>query len=118
MSLIQILCIATTFSFLLLVFRLVLKKRLREEFSIIWILCALFLNVFAFWRNGIAVLAKLFGVFYPPAIIFMVLFFAIIMYCLHLSIILSKQKNDIKNLTQEMAFLQEKIKNLSESTSK
>lgn len=109
MSFIQIISIAATSIFLVIVFRLIIKKRLREEFSVIWILCSLFLNVFAFWRDGIDVLAHFFGIYYPPAILFIMLFMALIVYSLHLSIILSKQKNDIKNLTQEISFINEKL---------
>lgn len=113
MSFIQIISISASSLFLILVFRLIVKKRLREEFSVIWILCSLFLNLFAFWREGIDVLAHFFGIFYPPAILFIMLFIALIVYSLHLSIILSKQKNDIKNLTQEVAFINEKLEKQS-----
>ena len=71
------------------------KIELRKKFEEF---CALFLNFFAFWRQGIDVLAKLFGVYYPPAILFMLLFFALIVYSLHLSIVISKHKEQIKNL--------------------
>lgn len=113
MSFIQIVSITATSIFLLLIFRLIIKKRLREEFSVIWILCSLFLNIFAFWRDGIEVLARFFGIYYPPSIIFIMLFIALIVYCLHLSIVLSKQKNDIKNLTQEISFINEKLEKKS-----
>jgi hypothetical protein len=115
MSFIQLICITATLTFLAIIFRLIIQKKLREEFSIIWIMCAIILNVFAFWRNGIAVLASFFGVYYPPSIIFMFLFFAIIVYCLHLSLIISKQKNQIKNLTQEFALMNEKINKLKQN---
>lgn len=112
MSVLQIICIVGTLFFLGIVFKLVLKKRLREEFSIIWIGCAIFLNIFTFWRNGIAYFAKLFGIFYPPAILFIVLFVALIFYCLHLSIIISKHKNQVKNLTQELSILTKRLEKL------
>lgn len=113
MSFIQIVSITATSVFLVLIFRLIIKKRLREEFSVIWILCSLFLNIFAFWREGIEVLARFFGIYYPPSIIFIMLFIALIVYSLHLSIVLSKQKNDIKNLTQEISFINEKLEKQS-----
>jgi hypothetical protein len=121
MSFIQIVSIVCTFLFLLIVFRLIIQKKLREEFSIIWIFCAIFLNLFAFWRGGIEVLAKFFGVYYPPAIIFIFLFFALIVYCLHLSLIVSRHRNEIKNLTQEVALINEvlnKIKSNSDGVNK
>jgi hypothetical protein len=38
------------------------------------------------------------------------MFAAIISYCLHLSKIISKQSNDIKNLTQQLAILENRDK--------
>ena len=83
---------------------------MREEFSVIWVLCALALNIFAFWKNGIDRIASFFGVYYAPSLLFIFLFAAIICYCLHLSKIISKQQNDIKNLTQKLAILDENIR--------
>ncbi|MCC6702399.1 MAG: DUF2304 domain-containing protein [Fluviicola sp.] len=116
MSFIQIVSIIFTLLFLGIVFRLVMKRKLREEFSIIWIFCALFLNLFAFWRDGIEVLADFFGIFYPPAIIFMVLFIAIIIYCLHLSILISRHREEIKNVTQELAILKQDLEQIKLNT--
>jgi hypothetical protein len=112
MSFIQIVSIIFTLLFLGFVFRLILKRKLREEFSIIWIFCALFLNLFAFWRDGIEVLARFFGIFYPPAIIFMALFIAIIIYCLHLSVLISRHREEIKNVTQEVAILKQELEQI------
>lgn len=109
MSFIQYISIGTTLIFLFIVFRLVVKKQLREEFSIIWILSAILLNIIAFWRDSIEVMADFFGVYYPPSILYIALFLLIIIYCLHMSILLSRQRNQIKNLSQEIAILNEKI---------
>lgn len=116
MSFIQIVSIIFTLLFLGIVFRLVMKRKLREEFSIIWIFCALFLNLFAFWRDGIEVLADFFGIFYPPAIIFMVLFIAIIIYSLHLSVLISRHREEIKNVTQELAILKQDLEQIKLNT--
>lgn len=109
MSFIQYISIGTTLIFLFIVFKLVAKKQLREEFSIIWVLSAVFLNVIAFWRSGIEVMANFFGVYYPPSVLYIVLFLLIIVYCLHLSVLLSRQRSQIKNLTQEVALLNERL---------
>jgi hypothetical protein len=113
MEIIQIISVFFSLLFLIVVFRLILKKQLKEEFSIIWILCAIVLNIFAFWKNGIDFLASLLGVYYAPSLLFIFLFAALICYCLHLSKIISKQHNDIKNLTQQMAILESRINNNS-----
>lgn len=106
---IQLVCIAFTLLFLLFIFRLIVKGRLREEFSIIWIITAVIFNIFSFWRGGLDLIARLLGVYYAPSLLFMLLFCAVILYLVHLSVINTKQHDKIKSLSQEIALLKEKL---------
>ncbi len=106
---IQILSIIGALAFMFFIFRLIVKGKLREEYSIIWIVCTVILLVFSFWRNGLDVMAKLLGVYYAPALVFLAAIFAIIVFLVHLSVVNSKQHEQIKKLTQEMAILKNKI---------
>ncbi|MGZ4088949.1 MAG: DUF2304 domain-containing protein, partial [Bacteroidia bacterium] len=110
---IQVVCIALTALFLLFIFRLIVRRKLREEFSIIWIITAIILNVLSFWRGGLDLLARLLGVYYAPSLLFMLLFFAIIVYLVHLSVINTRQQDKLKMLAQEMALLKEKFNSLN-----
>lgn len=105
----QIIAIVTAVVFMFFIFRLITKGKLREEYSFIWIACTVFLLVFSIWRNGLDVIAKLLGVYYPPALVFMAAIFAIIIFLVHLSVINSKQHEQIKTLTQELALLKKQI---------
>lgn len=107
---IQALSIIGSLIFLALIARLVLKGKLREEYSIIWILCTLGLIVFSIWRNGLEILANALGVYYAPSLIFLFGFFAIIIFLVHLSVVNSKQQKNIKELAQELALLKEELK--------
>jgi hypothetical protein len=82
---------------------------LREEYSIVWIICTLFLLLFAIWRNGLDIIAKLLGVFYAPALIFLGAIFAIIIFLVHLSVVNSRQQKQIKELAQELALLKNQL---------
>lgn len=104
---IQILSIAGSLLFMFFIFRLIVKGKLREEYSIIWIICTAILLLFALWRNGLDVIAKLLGVYYAPALIFLGAIFAIIIFLVHLSVVNSKQHKQIKQLAQELALLKE-----------
>jgi hypothetical protein len=115
MLFIQYISISTTIAFLFIVFRLVAKKQLREEFSIIWVIAAVCLNIVAFWRDSIEVLAGFFGVYYPPSVLYIGLFLLIIIYCLHLSVLISRQRTQIKNLTQEIALLNERLEKVEKN---
>jgi hypothetical protein len=106
---IQIISIIGALTFMFFIFRLIAKGKLREEYSIIWIICTVILLVFSIWRNGLDVMAKLLGVYYAPALVFLAAIFAIIVFLVHLSVVNSKQHEQIKKLTQEMAILKSKL---------
>ena len=105
----QIIAIFIALAFLFFVFRLITKGKLREEYSFVWIVCTALLLLFSFWRNGLDVIAKLLGVYYAPALVFMAAIFAIVLFLVHLSVVNSKQHEQIKTLTQEMALLKKKL---------
>lgn len=106
---IQIISIIGALTFMFMIFRLIIRGKLREEYSIVWIICTLVLLVFSFWRNGLDVLAKLLGIYYAPALVFLAAIFAIIIFLVHLSVVNSKQHEQIKKLTQEMSILKNRI---------
>lgn len=95
--------------FMLVIFRLIAKGKLREEYSIIWILCTVLLIVFALWRKGLEKISLLLGVYYAPSLIFLAAIFAITIFLVHLSLVNSKLQNQIKNLTHEVAFLKHEV---------
>jgi hypothetical protein len=107
MARIQIIVIIINLLFLLYISRLIIKGKLREEYAIVWIVCTLLLIIFSFWRDGLDVLAKKFGVHDPPNLVFTGFIFIILIYLLHLSIVNSKLQKSITKLTQEMALLKQ-----------
>jgi len=110
MARVQIITIIVNFIFIAYVARLIIKGKLREEYAIVWVVCTILLTIFSFWRNGLEIFARLFGVFEAPNLLFTGAIFAILIYLLHLSVVVSKLQNNIKNLTQEIALLKENKK--------
>ncbi len=108
MGRIQIIAILGNLSFLIIIARLILKGKLREEYAIIWVLCTLALVLFSFWRNGLEILSRFFGVYAPPNMVFIGAIIAILVYLLHLSIVVSKLHDRTKIMSQEIALLKEK----------
>lgn len=109
MARIQIIAIAVSILFLFYIVRLIIKGKLREEYSIVWIISTIILVLFSFWRNGLEVLSKLLGVYEAPNLVFTGAIFAIFIYLLHLSVIVSKLYTQNKQLAQEIALLKEKL---------
>ena len=107
---IQLLSIIGSLGFLAFIGRLIIKGKLREEYSIVWIFCTVFLLIFSFWRSGLDIIANYLGIYYAPSLIFLAGFFAIVIFLVHLSVHNSKLQKQIKDMAQEIALLKEKIK--------
>ena len=127
MDKIQIISIFASLTIFFVVVNLIRRKRLKTEYSLIWLLVSVIFIVFSFWRDGIDWLAKLFGIAYAPSVLFIILLIGIILLLIEFSIIISKQSERIKVLVQEIGLLRleiqtkfEKIENnetLAESSS-
>ncbi|GAB3915507.1 DUF2304 domain-containing protein [Mucilaginibacter boryungensis] len=118
MARIQIITIITSLLFLFYISRLIIKGRLREEYAIVWCVCTLVLVIFSFWRNGLNVMSKLFGVFEPPNLVFTACIFIILIYLLHLSVVASKLHKHNKQIAQELALLKQELKAIKEKAVK
>ena len=108
---IQVISIIGALFFMFFIFRLITRGKLREEYAIIWIICTLILIMFSIWRDGLDIIAKFLGVYYAPALVFLAAIFAIIIFLVHLSVVNSKQQRQIKDLTQIIALLKDKLDN-------
>ena len=109
---IQIITIFITLLFLIYIGRLIVKGKLREEYSFFWIVLAIILGVFSIWRDGLDIIAKSLGVYMAPNLVFTAAIFAIFVYLIHLSIVVSKLHNKNKDLTQEIAIMKTLLEDL------
>jgi hypothetical protein len=96
-------------AFVLLLINLILRKRLREEYILIWLLVALVLIFFTVFRQQLDALAALAGVYYAPSLLFLIIFGGVLVYSLHLSVVLSKQAEQIKTLAQKIAIMEREM---------
>lgn len=111
MERVQIIAIAASLLFLAFIARLIIKGKLREEYAIIWIISSVLLIAFSFWRKGLEIISNIVGVFDPPNLVFTGAIFAILIYLLHLSIVVSKLQDQNKTLAQDIALLKEQLRN-------
>lgn len=104
---VQLISIIGVLVFMYVVVRLIIRGKLREEYSIVWILGTLVLIVFSIWRQGLQYIAALLNVSYAPSLLFLIAIFAIICFLLHLSIVISKLQTQIKELAYALAVLKQ-----------
>jgi hypothetical protein len=109
---IQIICIVGSVSFLLYIAYLIIKGKLREEYAIFWVICTLILITFSIWREGLAIVSRLLGVFDAPNLVFMSAIFGVFIYLLHLSVVVSRLHEKNKKLAQDIALMKNKMKEL------
>jgi hypothetical protein len=109
MEQIQVVAIIASLSFLASVLLQIKKGKLREEYAFVWILSTFVLICLSFWRNGLDLLAHLFGVYEPLNLTFTGAIFAILIYLLHLSITVSRLQLQNRTLAQEIVLLKEKV---------
>jgi hypothetical protein len=105
---IQLIVIAVSLLFLIYISRLIIKGKLREEYAIFWIASTALIIVFSFWREGLDIIAEYMGVFLAPNLVFTIAIFAILIYLLHLSVVVSKLHDKNRKLAQELALLKTK----------
>jgi hypothetical protein len=95
---------------ILVVFELIRRRRLRERYALLWLLTGLVLLVLSAWRGGLNTIAGWVGVeTYPPAILFAVASFFILVVLLHYSTVISKLSDQNSILAQRIALLESRL---------
>lgn len=100
--------------FLIIIIIQVKNGRLLEKYSLFWIFFSFIMIIFSLSAGLMNFLSKLLHIYYAPSVLFLLGFLFIIMYCFHLTLIISKQTESIVKLTQEVAI----IKNMLEKDNK
>lgn len=111
---IQIISIIVSLGFLFYISRLIIKGKLREEYAIFWVVSTVLLIIFSFWREGLDIIAEIVGVYLAPNLVFTSAIFAMLIYLLHLSIVVSQLHDKNKIMSQELALLKEKMNKLED----
>ncbi|HAE38459.1 MAG TPA: DUF2304 domain-containing protein [Candidatus Riflebacteria bacterium] len=111
---IQIISIVGSLLFLAIITRLIKKKTIKEAYAILWLLFGTMFMIFSIWKKGLDYFAGIVGVYYPPAMLFLILIIALILVLIQFSVIVSSQNDKIRRLTQEVALLNEKVRQKSD----
>ena len=99
--------LVVAFSLLFVIFELVRKKRLREEYAWLWLVTGVCIVLAAFLPfSWMQYFARKLGSETPTAVIFFLGFVAVILLCLQFSVRLSRMTEQIKILGQQIALLE------------
>ncbi len=91
---------------LLFVLELVRRRKLREDYSLLWLATAVVLLLLSASRPLLDRLAELLGVVtYPPAALFFVAIMFVLFILLHFSTVVSRLTRENKEVAQQVAIL-------------
>ena len=94
---------------LLFVVELVRRRKLREEYSLLWLGTAIGLLVLATSRPLLDRLAAMIGIFYPPSALFLAAIVFMLLIQLHYSTVLTRLTQENKEIAQQMALLRQEL---------
>lgn len=116
MNRIQLLSILATLVLVFVTFELVRRRKIGEQYAVLWFAAEMVLLFFAIFDNVLIAVAHMVGIVYPPAMLLPVLLFFVIALSLHFSVVVSRLSRENKQLAQEIGFLKNTIETLHSST--
>jgi hypothetical protein len=108
----QYIAIAVSISLFLYILYLVRKKKIKEEYSLLWLSSSFVFIIFSIWRHGLEYFAGLIGIAYPPAALFLILLLAVFLILIEFSVNISKLAEKNKILAQELGLLRNELEAL------
>ncbi len=105
----KILAILLSVGLIILIFELVRRRKLREEYSWLWMLTGVVIFVLAIWHGLLLFLSRLLGIALPASTIFLFGGFFLILINLYFSVKISTLTTQVKELVQRQAILDSRI---------
>lgn len=113
---VQAFAIVVCVTLLLVVIDLVRRRKLVEEYAVLWIAGSVVLLVLAIWRQILQTATVQLGVYYPPTVMLLLLGILVLAVLLWFSVVLSRQRRQIDRLTEETAILGAELRELRRPT--
>lgn len=106
----QIFLIILLFVQIILIIRTLKKKKMAIKYASLWILIILLMFIATIFPNLLFVISDFFGFETTSNMIFLIGFFFLFYICFIQTLSLSKQKQEIVTLIQEISILKEEVK--------
>jgi hypothetical protein len=102
----KVFTILLSLGLIILIFELVRRRKLREEYSWLWMMAGVVIFILAVWHGLLKWMTRLIGATLLTSTIFFFGFFFLILINLYFSVKISTLTNQIKKLTQKQAILE------------
>jgi hypothetical protein len=97
---------------LIIIIDLVRRRKLREEYSWLWLMTGVGILILSLWFDLLKWLTHLIGAITPSSTIFLFAFLFLIFISLHFSVVISKLADRNKELAQRYALLEIEVREL------
>lgn len=112
---IQVFSIIGSLLLFIFILRLVKRKKLKEEYSLLWLGFGIVFIVLSIFKPLLEIVASTIGIVYAPAALLLILVISVFFILIQFSIVISRLTEGNKNLTQEVGILKAEIKKLQQS---
>jgi hypothetical protein len=116
LDLIQFLALAGSIGIFLFIVEMIRRDRLKERYSLLWLMAGSVLIIISSTRDILHYIAELFGVFYPPSLLFIIAFVFLLLINLHFSLVISSLTEKNRRLAQEITILNLRISEIEKSS--
>ncbi len=108
---IQIIIGAISVFVLIVVFELIRRRKLKEEYSLLWLLSGFVILVISIFPNLLNIISEALGMYYLTSML-VISFLFLLLIVLHFSVVVSQLSEKNKELTQELSITDFKLKEL------
>jgi hypothetical protein len=98
----------------LVVLEMVRRRRLREDYSLLWLGTFGVLVILSLFRGLLDDIAGLMGIFYPPTALFVIGFGMVLLVLLQFSSVITKLAQENKQAAQHIALLGTRVRELEQ----
>ena len=108
----RLVAILVSLILLLVTIQLIRKHKLREEYALLWLLATVAILILSIFGNIVGSLARFFNIDYSPTLPLVAGLIFALAVLLSLSVALSNQANQNRDLAQEMALMEFRLREL------
>lgn len=108
----QIVMLLAVAAYFALLFLLLKKRSLHLKYTLLWIFSGVLMLLLALFPQILNCFASLIGIYAPTNALFALMFFCVIIVLMSLTAIVSRQTERIKNMAQQIAMQEKRIRDL------
>lgn len=93
-----------------LIFQLIRRKKLKEQYSLLWFLIVAVMFALAVWKSLLVHISDAIGIQVPSNALFMLAILFLALMALHFSLLVSRLTDQCKMLAQKLALLERDLR--------